>query len=100
MKTYYLRMRFQYREVIHSSNDGRSDVVSLQWTERTVKTEAHSILDAAHDAQHIINGYVLGTGLEADCDGVHLSNRGPYLEFPHDFAAAYPLNDNTQEPSP
>tara|TARA_R110000868_G_scaffold134284_1_gene346192 strand:+ start:320 stop:592 length:273 start_codon:yes stop_codon:yes gene_type:complete len=87
MKTYYLRMRFQ----IVAKN-----INAPGWVERTVAVRATDILAAAHDAEHIANGYRLGTGLAADCDGVHLSNRGPVLETRSDFADAYPLNDNSE----
>jgi len=96
MKTYYLRMRFQYNVPTPGDELG---IFTTAWAERTVAVRADSILSAANDAEHIANGYRLGTGLAADCDGVHLSNRGPVLETSTDFASAYPLNDNIEPKS-
>lgn len=89
MKTFYLRMRFQAPHI-------EPAFAGYKWVERTVKVSAPDVLAAAQDAEHIINGYRLGSGLEAECDSV--STRTPreaWLETRADFTG--PLkgeNDN------
>lgn len=54
-------------------------------TTRVVRVQAPSILAAARDAEHICNGYYLGTGRAADLARVTTRPAKDYLYTTSDF---------------
>ncbi len=75
MRPYFLTIEFE----THTSSSGFIKV------SRTIRVFADSILAAARDAEHICNGYRLGTSLDATLTRVTLRPSPDFLETRSDF---------------